>query len=321
MSDSVPTLLFELENKAGYLNKKRLNEYRAELNQEGNIPKEAIILDICSICHVSAFKYKCPRCSIKTCSLACSKAHKSQTSCSGIKDLQYAKTITDVSELMTDVKYLSGMINSLNTVSKKNYNLLTEANSSNTITTKEETIEEIVASKEKKLKNFAKLCKKFRAVTFEKCPTNLSRFKENQSYCDSKNQKFYWTSKIYFLDFPSESGFTSHLFKDPYDDSLVSIHEIALSLSNDTVSMVSTDLIQLALSEEFKAGKFEIYVRIGKIEYENLRLRGKSDFALRHDNFNYFLKLSEAECSLRLKDYLKGKIVKDYVDLYLKMHK
>ena len=32
-------------------------------------------------------KYKCPRCLVRTCSLACSKAHKLRTQCTGKRDV------------------------------------------------------------------------------------------------------------------------------------------------------------------------------------------------------------------------------------------
>ncbi|KAK2744848.1 hypothetical protein FQN57_004172 [Myotisia sp. PD_48] len=42
--------------------------------------------DLCTICHIDAWKYKCPRCDTRTCSLACSKRHKVWSQCSGIRD-------------------------------------------------------------------------------------------------------------------------------------------------------------------------------------------------------------------------------------------
>jgi hypothetical protein len=36
--------------------------------------------------HLSAPKYKCPRCTTRTCSLECSKRHKIRAECSGIRD-------------------------------------------------------------------------------------------------------------------------------------------------------------------------------------------------------------------------------------------
>jgi hypothetical protein len=37
----------------------------------------------CQVCHQQTHKYTCPGCSIKFCSVVCSKKHKSETSCTG----------------------------------------------------------------------------------------------------------------------------------------------------------------------------------------------------------------------------------------------
>ncbi|KAF8605491.1 hypothetical protein BDV93DRAFT_429573, partial [Ceratobasidium sp. AG-I] len=39
----------------------------------------------CALC-TQPSKYTCPRCTLKTCSLACSKSHKAQSNCSGERD-------------------------------------------------------------------------------------------------------------------------------------------------------------------------------------------------------------------------------------------
>ncbi|CAH8589722.1 unnamed protein product [Heterobilharzia americana] len=41
---------------------------------------------ICAICLEKEFKYKCPKCEIRTCSLFCCNNHKSQFDCSGVCD-------------------------------------------------------------------------------------------------------------------------------------------------------------------------------------------------------------------------------------------
>lgn len=47
---------------------------------------DPLLTSLCSICHISDPKYKCPRCSIRTCSLSCIKKHKAWASCSGVRD-------------------------------------------------------------------------------------------------------------------------------------------------------------------------------------------------------------------------------------------
>ncbi|CAI4506282.1 CAS_1a_G0023620.mRNA.1.CDS.1 [Saccharomyces cerevisiae] len=38
---------------------------------------------LCGVCGIKEFKYKCPRCLVQTCSLECSKKHKTRDNCSG----------------------------------------------------------------------------------------------------------------------------------------------------------------------------------------------------------------------------------------------
>ncbi|KAK2594573.1 hypothetical protein QQS21_007703 [Conoideocrella luteorostrata] len=47
---------------------------------------DPLLTSLCSICHVSVPKYKCPRCNIQTCSLPCIKKHKAWSECSGHRD-------------------------------------------------------------------------------------------------------------------------------------------------------------------------------------------------------------------------------------------
>ncbi|KAL2213833.1 hypothetical protein CC79DRAFT_1391737 [Sarocladium strictum] len=47
---------------------------------------DPLLSDLCAICHVSTPKYKCPRCNLRTCSLACIKKHKAWSECSGERD-------------------------------------------------------------------------------------------------------------------------------------------------------------------------------------------------------------------------------------------
>ncbi|EFY88403.1 hypothetical protein J3458_021881 [Metarhizium acridum] len=47
---------------------------------------DPLLTSLCSICHVSPPKYKCPRCNIQTCSLPCTKKHKAWSECSGRRD-------------------------------------------------------------------------------------------------------------------------------------------------------------------------------------------------------------------------------------------
>jgi hypothetical protein len=47
---------------------------------------DPLLSSLCRICNVQVPKYTCPRCSLQTCSLACSKRHKVWSSCNGERD-------------------------------------------------------------------------------------------------------------------------------------------------------------------------------------------------------------------------------------------
>ena len=112
--------------------------------------------------------------------------HKEKFKCNGKKPKFSSKHIKqfEEKELYQDLRYMTEMINDTNRANKTLFNL-TEADQKRL--------------KEKKQKNFKKLCKKFRNVNLELCPTVLTRFNENKSYCDSKQRKFYWTVKFNFF--------------------------------------------------------------------------------------------------------------------------
>lgn len=47
---------------------------------------DPLLTSLCTICHIEAPRYKCPRCRARTCSLSCVKKHKTWSSCNGERD-------------------------------------------------------------------------------------------------------------------------------------------------------------------------------------------------------------------------------------------
>lgn len=47
---------------------------------------DPMLTSLCAICHITAPKYTCPRCGLRSCSLACIKKHKAWSECSGTRD-------------------------------------------------------------------------------------------------------------------------------------------------------------------------------------------------------------------------------------------
>ena len=63
---------------------------------------------LCEECRACAFKYKCPGCGAKTCSLACVRAHKARTSCTGLRDKTKYLPMDKMGdrELFSDIAFL-----------------------------------------------------------------------------------------------------------------------------------------------------------------------------------------------------------------------
>lgn len=62
----------------------------------------------CQVCHQAVFKYKCPGCAARTCSLACCNEHKTSTGCSGRRDRLAFVAMKDFSDsnLLSDYRLL-----------------------------------------------------------------------------------------------------------------------------------------------------------------------------------------------------------------------
>jgi len=60
----------------------------------------------CEVCEVAVFKYRCPRCLVKSCSLPCVKRHKLTSGCNGQRDKTAFVSLVD----FTDLNLLSGQM-------------------------------------------------------------------------------------------------------------------------------------------------------------------------------------------------------------------
>ncbi|KAJ5746245.1 hypothetical protein N7520_011427 [Penicillium odoratum] len=77
---------------------------------------DPLLSELCSICHVNPPKYRCPRCSTRTCSLPCTRRHKLWSQCSGIRDpaayLKRSELATE-SAFDRDFNFITGVERSL----------------------------------------------------------------------------------------------------------------------------------------------------------------------------------------------------------------
>ncbi|KAF9088978.1 Box C/D snoRNA protein 1 [Mortierella sp. AD031] len=87
----------------------------------------ASALDIvnCEVCGVVAAKYKCPGCFCQTCSLACSKQHKLDTTCSGVRSRIHfveRKQYTE-QDMMSDYNFLEEVGRTVDNAARENVKL------------------------------------------------------------------------------------------------------------------------------------------------------------------------------------------------------
>ncbi|KAF8446611.1 hypothetical protein BGX38DRAFT_1094028 [Terfezia claveryi] len=70
---------------------------------------EPLLSSLCPYCNAQPPKYRCPACSARTCSLACSKKHKVYSQCTGVRDpTAFVKRtqLSNPSKLSQDYNYL-----------------------------------------------------------------------------------------------------------------------------------------------------------------------------------------------------------------------
>lgn len=70
----------------------------------------------CGVCKAKDWKYKCPRCTIQTCSLPCIRIHKNETGCSGIRSQTHFVSLKefDTNQLKSDFHFLENISRAIN---------------------------------------------------------------------------------------------------------------------------------------------------------------------------------------------------------------
>lgn len=73
-----------------------------------DVPSNSKTENVCEMCYKIQSKYKCPGCSLKTCSLECCRAHKEKTGCTGQRDKTkfVSKEEFNESLLINDYRFL-----------------------------------------------------------------------------------------------------------------------------------------------------------------------------------------------------------------------
>jgi hypothetical protein len=128
-------------------------------------------------------KYKCPKCTRKTCSLDCVKLHKELDKCSGIRD----KTAY-VPRSQYNINHLqSGKANS------SDYQFLEE------VSAELDGLERKIPNGSTK-RNFLKKQASKRGIELQLLPVGMTRQSTNRTVYQSRQNRFLWTIEWKFLD-------------------------------------------------------------------------------------------------------------------------
>ncbi|KAK2763330.1 Box C/D snoRNA protein 1 [Arachnomyces sp. PD_36] len=151
--------------------------------------EDALLSELCSICHEQPPKYCCPRCSTRTCSLPCTKRHKLWSQCSGVRDpAAYVKK--------TELETPSGF--------DRDFNFITSIERGIERADRETGNREIPLNREdgmpgRRGRNFMKGEPGFqkgiveRNIRVVRAPKGMSRSKQNSSRWNAKQRCISWT--------------------------------------------------------------------------------------------------------------------------------
>ncbi|KAF2274538.1 uncharacterized protein EI97DRAFT_402100 [Westerdykella ornata] len=156
---------------------------------------ETLLSDLCSICNAQKFKYRCPGCSARTCSLPCYKRHQQWAQCSGKRD---PTAFVKKSQLATpagidhDFNFLTGIERKLERVEQE----VSQRGIDGTV--EGEATGNVYFSKSKKAGLHPKDLERA-GVTLIQAPKGLSRQRENTSH-RNKRKNIIWTVEWIFPD-------------------------------------------------------------------------------------------------------------------------
>ena len=264
------------------------NNGNEEEEEEESITEKVL----CEICKKDQYKYICPRCKLKTCSVNCVKAHKNKFGCDGKKDsFRFVSKQEDYNEQVfhRDVKFLNNAISDINTSNKKIYNLT----------------EDINISRAKKFKTFKRILKKFRDINYFKSPLIMECDKINKSYSDSTRKKIFWTIKFNFLNEK-----LVHIFDEIFDGDETHINNLIENLNNNkqNVDKNNVRLLNILKNKEWHKN-YGFYL---KMDTFDLSLDEKKKLFF-YNKYYFFL----CELDIPINILLKGKNVYEYPEFYL----
>ncbi|KAG9186546.1 hypothetical protein G6011_09654 [Alternaria panax] len=170
-----------------------------------------LLSELCSICHSDKFKYKCPGCGARTCSLPCYKRHQQNAQCSGKRDpTRFVKK----SDLVTpkgidhDYNFLSGIERNLQKAERV------------AGATAESTPQDGLSSRQRAGVSYSKL-EYAAGVKIIQAPKGMSRQKENKSHMSATkkaSRNIVWT--VEWFDETKKRVITETSSTQPIKDAL-----------------------------------------------------------------------------------------------------
>ncbi|KAL8823858.1 MAG: hypothetical protein Q9170_008303 [Blastenia crenularia] len=165
------------------------------------MPEDVLLTELCTICHTNPYKYCCPRCSSRTCSLPCIKRHKQWASCSGIRDpAAYIKR----SDLATpkgidhDYNYLTSI--------ERQFDLAERDFESRGVLLYDETQDSRKGQNPAKGKVSLERAIKQCRVVVDRAPKGMTRQKQNATYWDKRSKRIIWMIEWVHKDGSREIG-------------------------------------------------------------------------------------------------------------------
>ncbi|KAL2044277.1 hypothetical protein N7G274_002982 [Stereocaulon virgatum] len=144
-----------------------------------------LLTSLCTICHVRPYRYRCPRCSVLTCSLPCIKRHKQWAQCNGLRDPTVyvkAKDLATPKGIDHDYNYLTSIERELDNAEK-------DATSRGVV------LQEPSIKQSNPKKNVTRLEAALErcGVVVVKAPKGMTRSKQNDTRVTQRTHGLIWT--------------------------------------------------------------------------------------------------------------------------------
>lgn len=155
----------------------------------------------CDVCHQHAFKYRCPRCSTRSCCLACINQHKADMSCTGKRDRTAYVPMADLSlnHLRSDLSFLEDVETNADSARRQVQHTIGSGNSATAVPlAPSRLLPHHLAS----LKHQAHL----RGTELLFQPPGMTKRKQNNSQWVSKKKIIIWRIELEFILGEEESN-------------------------------------------------------------------------------------------------------------------